>query len=72
MSIESAPLRATGTLNARNGVVTLDFAGEGGRKRLMGQAVSVLPTSPDQAPGILWEDGGVWEKQVGHEGAEPE
>ena len=67
-----APLRATGTLNARNGVVTLDFAGEGGRKRLMGQAVSVLPTSPDQAPGILWEDGGVWEKQVGPEGAEPE
>ena len=51
------------TLNTQTGVVVADFSPKGGPK-VTGQVATALPLaySPDTLPGIMWEDGNVWEK----------
>ena len=58
---DGAPWSVKGHLNTRSGVLSVDFGPKGGPV-VRGQVVTALPLSMTKAPGVVWSDGGVWEK----------
>ena len=60
---DGTPWTVEATLDTQAGVLHADFAVKGGPK-VKGQVASALPAaySPEMLPGIMWEDGNVWEK----------
>ena len=55
---------ASATLNPQSGTLLADFSAKGGPGALRGQATTELPEafSKGGVPGIMWEDGNVWER----------
>ena len=55
---------AHASLDPQSGVLVADLAPSGGREGFRGQVTTALPEafSADKLPGIMWEDGSVWER----------